>query len=59
MEGMFWGTLIAMAPLWAWVPLGAIEIVLILTGFPWYVKVIPVALYVLTFASMIYGMLDR
>lgn len=55
MEGMFWPTMLAFAPLWAWVPLGLIQIGLFIWArhLPWPLLLIPVWLYIASFLPVL------
>ncbi len=58
MEGMFWPTMLAFAPLWAWIPLSVIQGLLLwlTTSWPWYLRFAPFWVYALSFAPMLYGL---
>ena len=56
MEGTFWSTLLAFAPLWAWMPLGIVQLILLIgTNWPLGWSLLPTYVYVLSFVPFLWG----
>ncbi len=58
MEGMFWPTMLAFAPLWAWIPLGIAQLVMmlpmdVLKDWPLWARFWPAYLYAATFLPFV------